>query len=82
MVFVPKAWPAGQRTVALSSAEAELYAMMLCVSEVFGLKKRLREFGVHTQLVAHTGLSTTSGIKAGVASGTYRHLQVAVGMAL
>ena len=46
-----KAWSVTQATVALSSAEAELYAMSEGASRGLGTKTTLQELGVNLELV-------------------------------
>ena len=42
-----KAWSRTQNNVTLSSAEAELYAMVKCTAELPGIKSMMRDWGRH-----------------------------------
>ena len=69
-----KAWSRTQATIALSSAEAELYAMVKTSAEIIGLQSMLKDWGVeHTGRIlgdatACLGLISRQGV------GKLRHL--------
>ena len=46
-----KAWSRTQNNVTLSSAEAELYAMVKCTAELMGIKSMMRDWGVTSQVL-------------------------------
>ena len=72
-----KAWSVTQATVALSSAEAELYAMSEGASRGLGTKTTLQELGVNLELVVIW--TDSSAAKAHVSTrglGRMRHLEV------
>ena len=65
-----------QSTVALSSAEAELYAMTSACSEALGLQLMAREFGREVELMIHVDASAAIGIAQRKGLGKIRHLEV------
>ena len=61
-----KAYSRAQSNIALSSAEAELYATVAAANEALGLKAVAKDFGVQ--------LETDLNVDASAAIGSYRHL--------
>ena len=57
-----KSWASTQAIVALSSAEAELYALTKGASQAFGVMTLLEDFGFTTRAVLHTDASAAIGI--------------------
>jgi hypothetical protein len=71
-----KTWSSTQATVALSSAEAELYALTKGASQVLGLMSLLEDFGVVVSATVHTDASAAIGIVRRAGLGKLRHLNV------
>ena len=71
-----KSWASTQATVALSSAEAELYALTKGASQALGMMTLLEDFGFTTRSVLHTDASAAIGIVRRAGLGKLRHLNV------
>ena len=71
-----KTWSSTQATVALSSAEAELYALTKGASQVLGLMSLLQDFGIAVSATVHTDASAAIGIVRRAGLGKLRHLNV------
>ena len=71
-----KSWACTQAIVALSSAEAELYALTKGASQAFGVMTLFEDFGVTTRAVLHTDASAAIGIVRRAGLGKLRHLNV------
>ena len=71
-----KSWASTQATVALSSAEAELYALTKGASQALGIMALLEDFGFTTRSVLHTDAGAAIGIVRRVGIGKLRHLNV------
>ena len=72
-----KSWSSTQTTIALSSAEAELYAMSKCAQQTASLISIARDFGIELRAVVHSDATAALGIayKRGLGSKT-RHVKV------
>ena len=72
-----KSWCSSQNVIALSSGEAELYALTKCACQVTGLQSMAMDFGLHPQGRVHTDSSAAIGIasRSGL-GGKARHIQV------
>ena len=71
-----KSWASTQATVALSSAEAELYALTKGASQALGMMTLLEDFGLKTRATLHTDASAAIGIVRRAGLGKLRHLNV------
>ena len=71
-----KTWSATQATVALSSAEAELYALTKGAAQTLGIMSLMQDFGVTTKGWIHTDASAAIGIVQRQGLGRLRHLKV------
>ena len=71
-----KSWASTQATVALSSAEAELYALTKGASQALGVMTLLEDFGIKTRSTLHTDASAAIGIVRRAGLGKLRHLNV------
>ena len=71
-----KTWSSTQTTIALSSAEAELYALTKGAAQGLGMMALLPDFGVAVSVTAHTDASAAIGIVRGAGLGKLRHLNV------
>jgi hypothetical protein len=69
-----KSWSSTQKTISLSSGEAELYAMVKGVGTGLGLQQYLVDMGVKAELRVHTDSSAAQGICKRVGLGTQRHI--------
>ena len=65
-----------QKTIALSSAEAELHAMVAASSETIGLQALCRDMGLTIQGDVYVDSSAALGIAQRVGSGKIRHVRV------
>ena len=72
---VVKTYSRNQKTLALSSGEAELYAIVSGTSEGLGVQSILKDFGVNASVRVHTDSSAAIGITKRYGSGRIRHLQ-------
>lgn len=68
-------WSKQQTAVALSSAEAELYAMNRGGIEAMGLQQLCREMGIEMGIRVYTDASATKGIINRKGSGKLKHIQ-------
>ena len=71
-----KTWSSTQATVALSSAEAELYALTKGASQGLGMMALLSDFGFTASVTVHTDASAAIGIVRRAGLGKLRHLNV------
>ena len=71
---VLKTWSVRQKTIALSSAEAELYAMTKCATQTLGMIQLMQDFMLKD--VVHTDSFAALGIVSRVGIGRTRHIQV------
>ena len=71
-----KTWSSTQATVALSSAEAELHALLKGATQTLGLISLARDLGVELQGALLTDASATLGIVARQGLGKLRHIGV------
>ena len=65
-----------QSVIALSSAEAELYAMTTAASESLGIQLMIAEFGRKIKIMIHVDASAAMGIAQRKGLGKVRHLDV------
>ena len=71
-----KTWSSTQATVALSSAEAELYALTKGAAQALGFITLLADMGVEVKATVHTDASAAIGIARRAGLGKLRHLNV------
>ena len=72
---VVKTYSRQQRTVALSSAEAELYAMVAASAECLAINAYMRDLGLETKGEVYTDSSAALGISQRAGIGKVRHLR-------
>ncbi len=70
-----KTYSRNQRTIALSSGEAELYALVSGVAEALGIQSIVKDFGLDCNIRCFTDSSAAMGIVKRSGIGTFRHLQ-------
>ena len=73
-----KSWASNQQVVALSSGEAEYYAMVKAASQSLGIKHFFVEFGSKSdeiQIEIKTDASAALGIASRLGSGKIRHIE-------
>ena len=70
-----KAWSVWQKTIALSSAEAELYAMTKCATQTPDIQL-MQDFNIVREGAVHTDFFCSLGIVSRVGIGRIRHMQV------
>ena len=71
-----KSYSRQQKTVALSSAEAELHAMVAASSETLGLLALCRDLGIFIKGDVHADSRAASGISQRTGIGKMRHVNV------
>ena len=71
-----KAWSRTQATVALSSAEAELVALVKCSAELLGAKSMMKDFGVEKGCVVYADSSAALAIAKRKGAGKIRHINI------
>ena len=71
-----KTWSSTQATIALSSAEAELYALTKGAAQGLGMMTLMEDFGIPTAVTVHTDASAAIGIVRRAGLGKLRHLNV------
>ena len=71
-----KTWSSTQATVALSSAEAELYALTKGAAQALGFITLMADMGVKVKATVHTDASAAIGIARRAGLGKLRHLNV------
>ena len=57
-----KSWSSTQPVVALSPAEAELYALVKAAAQAKGLSSLLRDYGLNTAVTVYTNVTAAMGI--------------------
>ena len=71
-----KTWSTTQATMAMSSAEAEYYALIEGAVRSLGLQSMLRELGLNKDIKLRTDSSAAEGFSSQRGLGRMRHLEV------
>ena len=71
---VLKSWSTTQATIALSSAEAELYSLVKGASQTLGMLSLARDLGVPMKATIHTDASAALSIIQRQGTGKLRHV--------
>ena len=71
-----KSWSSTQATVALSSAEAELYALTKGAAQALGIMTMMSDLGAEVSTTVHADASAAIGIVRRTGLGKLRHLNV------
>ena len=71
-----KTWSSTQSTVALSSGEAELYALTKAAAQCLGMLAILKDFGVITDATLHSDSTAAIAIVHRQGLGRTRHIKV------
>jgi len=71
-----KGWSRTQNHVTMSSAEAELVALVKCSAELLGVRSMLRDLGVETSGVIYADSSAAVAIAKRKGAGKLRHINV------
>ena len=71
-----KGWSRTQNHVTMSSAEAELIAIVKCSAELLGVRSMLRDLGVETSGVVYADSSAALAIAKRKGAGKLRHINV------
>ena len=70
-----KAWSTTQGGIALSSAEAEYYAMVDAATRGFGIKSLAAELGLKMNVVLHADSSGAKSMASRRGAGRVRHIE-------
>mgnify|MGYP005713022275 CR=1 FL=1 len=71
-----KSWASTQQTIALSSGEAELYALTKANSQSMGILQMLRDFGIEGDAQVYSDSTAAIGIVSRHGLGRTRHIKV------
>ncbi len=71
-----KSWSSTQKSLSLSSGEAELYAIVKGIGTGLGMQQYMQDLGASAELRIHTDSSAAQGICKRVGLGTQRHIAV------
>ena len=71
-----KTWASTQQVVALSSGEAELYALVKGASQAVGIMSMMMDYGIKAEGIVHTDATAAIGIAHRVGLGRTRHINV------
>ena len=71
-----KAWSRTRNHVTLSSAEAELYAMVKCTAELIGIKSMMHDWGRDKSGVLYADSTAALGIAKRRGAGKLRHIKI------
>ena len=71
-----KFWSANQQVIALSSGEAELYALTKGAAQTLGMVSMARDMGESLRAVVHSDSSAALAISQRVGLGKVRHIDV------
>ena len=71
-----KAWSRTQNHVTLSSAEAELYAMVKCTAELIGIKSMMADWGRSKSGTLYADSTAALGIAKRKGAGKLRHINI------
>ena len=70
-----KTWSSTQAVVALSSGEAEYYALVKGAAQAIGIRNMLKDIGVATEIEIKTDANAAIGIGSRRGTGKVRHLE-------
>ena len=71
-----KAWSRTHNNVTLSSAEAELYAMVKCTAELMGIKSMMKDWGRGMSGTLYADSTAVLGIAKRKGAGNMRHIHI------
>ena len=71
-----KGWSSTQNHVTLSSAEAELIALVKCSAELMGMRSAMRDWGVDSSGVVYADSSAALAIANRKGAGKLRHINI------
>jgi hypothetical protein len=71
-----KSWSTTQDVIALSSGEAEYYAIVKGISQALGMKHMLHDLGIDVSIVCKTDSSAAKSIASRRGCGRVRHIEV------
>ena len=71
-----KAWSTNQQVIALSSGEAELYALTKGAAQTLGIVSMARDMGEELRAVVHSDSSAALAMSQRVGLGKVRHIEV------
>ena len=71
-----KGWSRTQNHVTLSSAEAELIALVKCSAELLGIRSAMIDFGVESNGVVYADSSAALAIAKRKGAGKLRHINI------
>ena len=70
-----KSWSSSQRVIALSSGEAEYYALAKSASQALGLRSAMRDMGIELKIRLLTDASTGKAVAMRRGVGHIRHIE-------
>ena len=73
---VVKSWSSTQQVIALSSGEAELYALIKTAAQTKGIMASYMDFGQKLDCIVHTDANAAMGIVHRLGLGRTRHIEV------
>ena len=71
-----KGWARTPNHVALSSAEAELVALVKCSTELMGIRSLLKDFGVDSEGIVYADSTAALAIAKRKGAGEMRHINI------
>ena len=71
-----KGWARTPNHVTLSSAEAELVALVKCSTELMGIRSLLRDFGVDSEGIVYADSTAALAIANRKGAGNMRHINI------
>ena len=71
-----KGWARTQNHVTMSSAEAELIALVKCSAELLGMRNLMRDWGVESSGVVYADSSAALAIAKRKGAGKLRHINI------
>lgn len=74
--YVIKIWSSIHQMIVLSSAEAELYALLKCACQIFGVVNFALDFGIKLNAIVHTDANAILVITQRQGLGTLRQIAI------
>ena len=71
-----KSWSSTQKSISLSSAEAELVAAVKMSTELLGMQQLMEEWGIHKKCDVYVDSSAALGVVNRKGNGKLRHIKI------